>query len=102
MALPLMTTKATVQVEVLPCEVAVLIRGLPHLLLRRADLSGMQAYIKNVGVRKPLYFIEFTTRSGPIVADYDQRPLWETILRQLRAARIFENMQGAGPLPGSA
>lgn len=94
--------KSEVEIQVLPCEVAILIHGLPHLLLRRADLTGMQAYIKNVGVREPVYFIEFTTRHGLIVADYDKRPLWEQILRSLKEAKIFENMQGAGPLPGSA
>lgn len=94
--------KQNVEIQVMPCEVTVLIRGLPHLILRRADLAGMQAYIKNVGVREPVYFIEFTTRHGLIVADYDKRPLWEEVLRTVHAARIFENMQGAGPLPGSA
>lgn len=94
--------KQGVEIQVLPCEVTVLIRGLPHLILRRADLTGMQAYIKNIGVREPVYFIEFTTRHGLIVADYDKRPLWEAVLRSLKEAKIFENMQGAGPLPGSA
>lgn len=94
--------KQMVEIEVLPCEVAVLIQGLPHLILRRAVLTGIQAYIKSIGVREPIYFIEFSMLDGLIIADYDQRSLWEQVLRALKSAKVFENMQGAGPLPGSA
>lgn len=89
-------------VQVTPCEISILIRGLPHLILRRSDLAGIQSYIKTVGVRDPVYFIEFSMRTGDIIADYDMRTLWEQILVALRDSRIFDNMQGAGPLPGSA
>lgn len=94
--------KPNVKIQVSPCEVVILIRDLPHMILRRADLTGMQAYIKNVGVREPVYFIEFTTHTGLVTADYDKRPLWEAILKGLRDARPFDHMQGSAALPGSA
>ena len=96
---------AGVKVEVLvrPNEICVLIKGLPHLLLRRQDLSGVQTYWKTTGVRGgSLYFIEFTTRNGVIISDYNDRALWEKILAALLDARLFDHMLGAAPLPGSA
>lgn len=91
-----------IEITVGPHEVAILINRLPHLMLRRCDVSGMQAYYKTTGVREVLYFIEFTTKNGLIVADYTDRKLWEKILTGLRDARPFDNMLGALPLPGSA
>lgn len=93
---------AKVEVKVLPHELAVLINGLPHLLLRRNDLGGIQSYYKTTGVRDPIYFIEFTTARGLIVADYNDRKLWERILAALRDSKLFDNMLGAQSLPGSA
>jgi hypothetical protein len=97
-----MTKKTKVEIRVGPSEICVLIKGLPHLLLRRQDLSGIQTYYKSTGVRFPLYFIEFTTRHGTIIADYNERWLWEEILSGLRDARIFDHMLGTAGLPGSA
>ncbi len=91
-----------VKVTVTPCEIGILIQGLPHLLLRRGDLVGIQAYIREAGSRVPIYFIEFTTQHGEIVCDYDNRKLWEMILAALRDARLFEHMQGQSVLSGSA
>lgn len=97
-----MFSTSKIEIKIGPSEVAVLIRNLPHLLLRRQDLIGIQSYYKTTGVRDPLYFIEFTMRNDTIIADYNDRLLWERILIGLRDARIFDHMLGAAPLPGSA
>lgn len=78
------------------------IRGLPHLMFRRAGLSAIHSYYKTTGVRDPIYFIEFTTDAGLVISDYNERELWERILEGLRDARLFEHMLGAASLPGSA
>jgi hypothetical protein len=97
-----MSPKTKIEVKVGPSEIAVLIKSLPHLLLRRQDLTGFQSYYKTTGVRDPLYFIEFTMRNGLIVSDYNDRDLWEKILIALLEAKIFDHMLGTAGLPGSA
>lgn len=88
-------SKQRVIVNVGPHEIAVLIGGMPHLLLRRSEIIGVQSYIKSAGPREPIYFIEISTaRAGLIVSDYDNRPLWEEILAALRDARMFDEMLG--------
>lgn len=97
-----MHKRTSVEINVGPSEIIVLIKGLPHLLLRRQDLSGIQTYYKTIGVRQTLYFIEFTTRNGVIISDYNEFWLWEAILIKLREAKIFDHMLGTASLPGSA
>lgn len=91
-----------VEVQIASSEICVLIKGLPHLMLRRQDVSGFQAYYKTTGVRDPLYFIEFTTSRGAVISDYNDRSLWEMILKELRKSKMFDHMLGENPLPGSA
>lgn len=87
-----------VEVSVGPCEIAVLIKGLPHLLLRRSDIVGIQSYIWRVGTRAPIYVLEFSTTNGhEICSDYDERPLWEAILRALGDAKLFNRELGEAP-----
>lgn len=94
---------AKVEVKVRPNEISILIKGLPHLLLRRHDLSGIQAYWKTTGVLGgALFFIEFTTSNGVITSDYNDRALWESILVAIRDANMFDRMLGESRLPGSA
>lgn len=83
-----------VEVKVGPADLVIEIRGVPHLILRRADLSAIESWIRNVGSVAPYYFIEFVTRNGPVTTDYKDRSLWEEILRKLAAARPFDEMQG--------
>lgn len=85
----------TVEVSVSPCDVQVLIKGLPHLLLRRSVIVGVQAYIQRA--RTPIYVIEFSTTTVEISSDYDDRDLWEAILRGLLAARLFDKDMGESP-----
>jgi hypothetical protein len=91
-----------VTVEVTTDTVSVLIRGLPHLILRRMDLTAIQSYIREGGVRSTVYFIEFTVRGSTIVCDYEKRDVWEAVLAALYDAKVFAIMQGERPLPGSA
>ena len=91
-----------VDLQVGPSEIAILINGLPHMILRRQELDAVQSYYKTTGVRDALYFIEFTTRHGVVVADYPDRALWENILAKLKDAHLFDHMLGTAPLPGSA
>ena len=93
---------ARVQVKVGPNEVCVLINGLPHVMLRRKDLTGIQSYWKTSGSRETLFFLEFTLRHGPMICDYAERDLWEEILSALLKSRLFDHMLGSSPLPGSA
>jgi hypothetical protein len=90
----MMTQESMVVVKVGPAEVIVEIRGIPHLVLRRADLSAIESWIRNVGSIEPYYFIEFTTRHGAVTCDYKDRPLWEELLKKLAAAKLFDDMQG--------
>jgi hypothetical protein len=85
---------ADVQVQVGPSDLKVLINGIPYILLRRADLSAIQAWIRRIGAVEPFYEIEFTTKNGSIKCDYSDRELWEKILRALGHAHIFEVMEG--------
>jgi hypothetical protein len=63
-------------------------------MVRRADVVGVQAYIKNVGSLVPIYFIEVVTKTTPIVCDYADRSLWEEVLHGLADARIFDERMG--------
>lgn len=81
-------------VRIGPADVVVEIRGVPHLILRRADVSAVESWIRNVGSLHPYYFIEFTTRNGPVTCDYKDRPLWEEVLKKLAASRMFDEVQG--------
>jgi len=91
-----------ITIEVAPNEVAILISGIPHLLLRRPEIVSIHGYIRTVGSRGPIYFIEIVSARGTTIADYDYRWKWEAILVALRDAQIFDSMQGDGMLPGSA
>lgn len=83
-----------VEVKVGPSSLIIEIKGVPHLILRRADLSGIEAWIRRIGVVETYYQIEFTLGSSTIMTDYDSRDLWEEILRKLAAAKIFDEMEG--------
>ena len=84
-----------VSVRVTACEVAVFIDGLPHLLIRRKDITALQSYIKSHGAATPIYFIEISTASHDlIVSDYDDMSLWKQILQALGEAKIFDEMLG--------
>lgn len=76
-------------------EIQVLINGLPHVMLARCDLLGVQSFIKSTGPAVPMYFIVFTMVGGhEIAVDYDERLSWEKVLRALRDARIFDERFG--------
>lgn len=86
-----------VVVRVGPADVIIEIRGVPHIILRRAGVTAVESWIRNVGSIQPYYFIEFTTRNGAVTSDYKDRPLWEEILKKLAASRMFDEMQGEAP-----
>lgn len=83
-----------VEIRVGPCDIMVLIRGLPHLILRRADLSGIESWQMSIGTRERYYFIQYTLRHGVITCDYDRGDLWREILSESAKAKVFDNMQG--------
>lgn len=90
-----------VEVRVGPHEVAVLIRGLPHILLRRAEVLAFQAYIKSEGPAAPMYFLEVTLAGGrAVVSDYDTRTVWEAVIAGLGAAHVFDERLGEDRGPG--
>lgn len=60
------------------------INGLLHQSIRLKDIVGIQSFI--VGTR---YFIEYTTKYGVIESDYDNRGMWEEILKQLAKINII-------------
>lgn len=92
-----MATRAKrVEIKVGPCDIMVLIRGLPHLILRRADLSGIESWQMTIGARERYYFIQYTLRHGVITCDYDKVDLWQEILAEFSKAQVFNNMQGEG------
>ncbi len=63
-------------------------------MLRRADVIGVQSYIKNIGPVVPIYFIEITTKTSQVVCDYSERCLWEDILSSMAEARMFDERMG--------
>lgn len=83
-----------ITVEVTASEIKVGVRGVPHLMLRRSEVVGVQGYIKNVGPIEPIYFIEITTKTAKIVCDYRDRSLWEAILSGMADARVFDERMG--------
>lgn len=83
-----------VNVVVGPSDLVVEISGVPHLILRRADVSGVESWAKTIGARETYYCIEFTTKHGVITCDYTRRDLWEAILIKLAQAKPFDEMQG--------
>lgn len=83
-----------VTVKIGPADLIVEILGVPHLIIRRSDLSAIEAWQMTVGAIERYYFIEFTTKNGPVTCDYDDRDLWSEILTKLGAAKLFNQMQG--------
>ena len=81
-------------VEITASEIKVSVHGVPHLVLRRADVVGVQGYIKNIGPIMPIYFIEITTKTSQVVCDYSERCLWEDILAGMAEARMFDERMG--------
>jgi hypothetical protein len=83
-----------VEIKIGPAEIVIEINKIPHLILRRADLTAIHSWIHSVGVVETYFFIEYTTRNGTITSDYDDRSLWEEILKKLGQAKLFNEMQG--------
>lgn len=82
------------RVEVTASEIKVVLQGIPHLVLRRSDVVGVQGYIKNIGPAVPIYFVEVTTSTGQVVCDYAERGLWEDVLVGMADARMFDERMG--------
>ena len=82
------------QIEVTASDIKIRIHGIPHLILRRSEVVGVQGYIKNVGPIEPIYFIEITTKTAEIICDYKDRCLWESILGGIADARVFDERLG--------
>ena len=76
-------------------EIAVRIKGTPHLLLRRAAILSVQGWKMSVGVAVPYYIIEIVMNDHEVTCEYDDRTLWEAILSSLANARIFDQRLGA-------
>lgn len=92
-----------VSFEVGSNEVCVLIRGIPHLMIRRPGIVSIQSYQRISGARYPIYFIAVVTSEGPpTITDYDRRDLWEAVLKGLHALKIFDSMHGEGSLYSGA
>lgn len=67
----------------------------PHLILSRGDIVGVQSWLYRIGVKDPLYVIEITTRKGAtITAEYDDQKNWEAILIALAEAHLFDQLGG--------
>jgi hypothetical protein len=100
----LMTQKKPPRVEVSvgACDIVVSIRGLPHLVLRRSEIIGWQSYYRDSGVAKgAIYYIEFTTTTRDLItSNYDDRSLWEEILRALAESRMFYRVISEQPVGG--
>lgn len=60
------------------------INGLVHLHIEQEKLTGFQAWEK--GRPATSWLIEFSTTTGPILAEYAERTLWAEILQGLEVA----------------
>lgn len=83
-----------VEVVAGPCDIVANINGLPHLILRRSDVIAMQSYKKSIGTVETIYYIEFEMKGRQIVCDYDDRSLWEELLRGYGALKMFNHALG--------
>lgn len=77
-----------------PAHVIVRIRDVPHLILRRSDLSAIESWKMTDGTVERYYFIQFTMRDGKVTCDYTDEALWTEILAKLGTSKLFDNMQG--------
>lgn len=78
----------TPSIEVAPEFEAIVVRigGVLHLWIDRTKLLGVQSWVK-VGKRQ--FYIEFSMEGGAtILADYDTREKWETILSGLQSVLL--------------
>ena len=81
-------------IEVRTHEFCLRIDGVPHLVLRRSDIVGLQSYVRSRSAAEPIHYIEFAMRAGEVVCDYEDRTLWEEILNGIAAARLFDQRIG--------
>lgn len=64
------------------------INSIPHLCIRKSHLTGFQGYIK--GEQAQVWYIEFYTKYGNFVSEYDNKEIWEQVLKALGEAKIFK------------
>jgi hypothetical protein len=64
------------------------INSIPHLCIRKSHLTGFQGYIK--GEDAKVWYIEFYTKYGNFVSEYDNRDIWEQVLSCIGKAKIFK------------
>lgn len=64
--------------------IKIMINGLIFLCIKRAEFVSFQSWKEN-----SKYNIEFYTTSKDILTEYDNRELWETVLRKLDESYIF-------------
>ena len=69
-------------------EVRVTINSIPHLCIHKSHLTGFQGYIK--GEQAQVWYIEFYTKYGNFVSEYDNKDIWEQVLKALGEAKIFK------------
>lgn len=60
--------------------IKIVIDDLPHLILQRSELVGIQSWI---AVGDKMWCIEFYTTHNTILCEYESQELWEKILKLL-------------------
>lgn len=84
-----------IDVIVTATSAAILINDLPHVLLRRPDLMGVESYDRTTGVAERRFYIEFIMSGGTtIMCNYDRLELWVKVLAALRDAKLFDHRFG--------
>ena len=62
--------------------IRIYINDVPHLFIKQDELVGFQSWIVGEG-ETIKYIIEYTTKSGEILCEYDTPKKWKTLLRLL-------------------
>ena len=76
----------SINVKVELPSIVITIDGLLHLSLERKDLYGIQSYRNGQGS----YIIEYYTKSGNILTEYEDSIMWIAILTELAKYQLFK------------
>lgn len=78
-----------------PVRLTVTVEGIPHLLLRKKNITGVHGWIDLRGGNDgEIYSIGFNMARGPeIICEYDSRTKWQSILLGIQEQNLFGDFE---------
>ncbi len=70
-------------------KIEILIDDTPHLILKRSELIGIQSWIE--GEEHKTYYIEFYFQTRDILAEYNEKEKWQSVLKSLDKENLFQD-----------